>query len=203
MGRGKRGCAFSSYSSLNYRIISAVDAPLYLKGAFKGWKVNGKYIFLLAIYHFIVILTRMKDSVSRAAGVLFTRALLGIIFLMQGFGKVFVFTVPRVFDMFFKDFKTTFLPNWLIWATAYYTSYVELICGFLLIVGLFRNYCMYLLAIDLAVVSFGHGLLEPIWDLSHVMPRTILLLVLFFVPQEWDRWNADRILQSGKLRGDG
>ena len=138
----------------------------------------------------------MNDTTPRAAGTLFVRALLGIIFLMQGFGKVFTFTVPKVYDMFFKDFTKTFLPNWSIWATAYYTSYVELICGFLLIVGLFRKYSMYLLAIDLVVVSFGHGLLEPIWDLSHVMPRTILLAILFFVPQAWDRWNADRILKN-------
>lgn len=135
----------------------------------------------------------MKDSTSRATGVLFVRALLGVIFFMQGFGKVFTFTVPKVYEMFFKDFRTTFLPNWLLWATAYYTSYVELICGFLLVIGLFRRYSLSLLAIDLVVVSFGHGLLEPIWDLRHVMPRAILLAILFFIPQDWDRWNADRL----------
>lgn len=141
-------------------------------------------------------MTTTNDSTSRAAGILFIRALLGIIFLMQGFGKVFTFTVPKVYDMFFKDFRATFLPNWLIWATAYYTSYVEMICGFLLLIGLFRKYCFYLLAIDLVVVSFGHGLLEPIWDLSHVIPRTILLAILMFVPQEWDRWNVDRLRKN-------
>jgi putative oxidoreductase len=127
-------------------------------------------------------------------GVLFARALLGIIFLMQGFGKIFSFTVPVVYDKFFKDFESTFLPKWLIWATAYYTSYIELIGGFLLIIGLFRKYTYYLLALDLLIVSFGHGLLEPIWDLSHVTPRGLLLLILFFLPAEWDRWNADRAL---------
>jgi putative oxidoreductase len=138
----------------------------------------------------------MKDSTSRAAGILFARALIGIIFFMQGFGKIFTFTVPKVYELFFKDFKATFLPNWLIWATAYYTSYVELICGFFLLIGLFRKYCLALLAIDLVVVSFGHGLLEPIWDLSHVIPRAILLLILFFVPREWDKWNADEFLKT-------
>ena len=152
--------------------------------------------FQLTLCIFIVNLTRMKDSTSRAAGTLFVRALLGIIFFMQGLGKIFTFTVPKVYDMFFKGFKTTFLPNWLVWATAYYTSYVEMICGFLLLIGIFRKYCMCLLFIDLIVVSFGHGLLEPIWDLSHVMPRAILLAILFLVPQEWDRWNADRLLKN-------
>jgi uncharacterized membrane protein YphA (DoxX/SURF4 family) len=135
-------------------------------------------------------------SSLRASGLLFTRALLGVIFLMQGFGKIFTFTVPVVYDKFFKDFETTFLPKWLIWATAYYTSYVELIGGLFLILGLFRRWTLYLLAIDLVVVAFGHGLLEPIWDLSHVMPRTLLLLVLFFLPPEWDRYRAPALFPS-------
>src|SRR6266487_2601662 len=138
----------------------------------------------------------MKESSAKAAGILFTRMLPGIIFFMQGFGKIFTYTVPKVYNMFFKDFETTFLPKWLIWATAYYTSYVEMIGGFLLIIGLFKKYAMYLPAVDLLIVSFGHGLMEPIWDLSHVMPRAILLITLFFVPREWDRWHADKLFKK-------
>ena len=141
----------------------------------------------------------MNDKISRAAAVLFARALLGIIFTMQGYGKIFTYTVPKVYSMFFKDFEKTFLPKWIIWGTAYYTSYVELICGLLLIAGLFRKYALYLLAIDLLVVSFGHGLMEPIWDLQHVMPRAILLITILIVPAEWDRWNADRVLVKKDL----
>jgi uncharacterized membrane protein YphA (DoxX/SURF4 family) len=129
----------------------------------------------------------------RAAGMLFIRLLLGIIFFMQGYGKIFVFTVSGVYNKFFREFENTFLPKWLIWFTAYYTSYVEWIGGLLLIIGLFRKYAIYLLALDLLLVSFGHGLMEPIWDLSHVMPRAILIGCLFLLPEEWDRWNADRI----------
>jgi uncharacterized membrane protein YphA (DoxX/SURF4 family) len=138
----------------------------------------------------------MDDKNSRAAGLLFTRMLLGIIFLMQGYGKIFTFTIPKVYSLFFKDFEKTFLPNWLIWGTAYFTSYVELICGFLLIIGLFRKYALWLLGANLLIVSFGHGLMEPIWDLQHVMPRAILLIILLLVPQQWDRWNMDRVLTN-------
>jgi uncharacterized membrane protein YphA (DoxX/SURF4 family) len=130
---------------------------------------------------------------SRAAGLLFLRTLLGIIFFMQGFGKVFTFTVPKVYQMFFKEFENTFLPGWLIKGTAYYTSYVELIGGFLLIIGLYRKQVLCLLSLDLLVVSFGHGLREPIWDLQHVFPRAVLLAPLFLLPGEWDIWNADSV----------
>lgn len=135
----------------------------------------------------------MNDKISRAAALFFTRALLGIIFLMQGYGKIFTYTVPKVYDLFFKDFEKTFLPKWLIWGTAYYTSYIELICGFLLIIGLFRKYALYLLGIDLLIVSFGHGLMEPIWDLQHVIPRAILLIAILLAPGDWDKWNADSL----------
>ena len=138
----------------------------------------------------------MQTATARAAGLFFIRALLGIIFLMQGLGKIFTYGVPNIYAMFFKDFQKTFLPNWLLWATAYYTSYVELICGFTLIIGLFKKYTLYLLAIDLLIVSFGHGLLEPIWDLQHVIPRAILLAALFILPQEWDRWSVDNIIKK-------
>ena len=81
----------------------------------------------------------MKDIHAKATGVLFTRMLLGIIFMMQGFGKVFNFTVPKVYDMFFKDFEKTFLPVPLLWATVYYTSYIEMIGGFYWSPAFFAN----------------------------------------------------------------
>jgi uncharacterized membrane protein YphA (DoxX/SURF4 family) len=138
----------------------------------------------------------MTDETSRAAAILFTRALLGIIFMMQGFGKIFTYTVPIVYQKFFVDFEKTFLPKWLILGTAYYTSYVELICGFLLIIGFFRKFALLLLGIDLLVVSFGHGLLEPIWDLQHVIPRAVLLITLLLIPARWDKWNLDHLLSQ-------
>ncbi|PWT73473.1 MAG: hypothetical protein C5B59_13525 [Bacteroidetes bacterium] len=135
----------------------------------------------------------MQGTFLRRTGILFTRTLLGLIFFMQGFGKVFMYTIPEVYGKFFKDFENTFLPKWVIWFAAYYTSYVELVAGFLLIIGLFRKCAYYLLALDLLIVSFGHGLIEPIWDLSHVMPRALLLIVLLLAPEDWDQWNLDGI----------
>jgi hypothetical protein len=73
-----------------------------------------------------------------------------------------------------------------------------LIGGLLLIAGLFRKITSYLLGIDLLIVSFGHGLIEPIWDLSHVIPRAVLLITLLLVPQEWDKWSLDLILKRKK-----
>lgn len=75
--------------------------------------------------------------------------------------------------------------------TAYFTSYAELIGGLFLILGLFRNYTYYALALVLLMVSFGHGLAQPIWDLQDVFFRSALLIVLFLTPQENDKWAID------------
>jgi uncharacterized membrane protein YphA (DoxX/SURF4 family) len=131
-----------------------------------------------------------NNSNTRAAGILFLRFLLGIIFLMQGYGKVFTIGVNNLYKMFFASYESS-LPKWILLPTAYFTSYIELLGGILLIAGLFKKQALYLLAINLIIVSFGHGLKEPIWDLQHVFPRALLVAALLLLPQEWDRWNMD------------
>jgi uncharacterized membrane protein YphA (DoxX/SURF4 family) len=125
------------------------------------------------------------------------RLVLGFIFFMQGFGKVFTWGVEKVYHMdFFYDTYKDLLPEQVIHATAYYTSYVELVAGFLVVIGFKRDYALYALATVLVMVTFGHGLAEPIWDLSHMMPRTILLVALLLLPAEWDRFSVDYFLAN-------
>jgi len=135
-------------------------------------------------------------NLNRAIGILTLRLLLGFIFLMQGFGKVFKFGVDNVYKNFFKETYTELLPDFLVQVTAYYTSYVELIAGFFLLIGLKRDWALYALASVLVIVSFGHGLAEPIWDTSHVMARAILLIPLLLLPKEWDRFSVDGFLRK-------
>jgi uncharacterized membrane protein YphA (DoxX/SURF4 family) len=137
-----------------------------------------------------------EQTKFRIPGMFFIRALLGIIFFMQGYGKLFVMGISHVYGSFFQVFEDSFLPKWLVVSTAYYTSFAELVGGFLLVAGLFRIFAMYLLALDLLIVSFGHGLVEPIWDLSHVIPRAVLLSALFFLPSAWDRWSVDEWIRN-------
>jgi len=116
---------------------------------------------------------------------------------MQGFGKVFTWGVETVYHKpyFYPTFKDL-LPDFIIHATAYYTSYIELIAGLLVVIGLKRDYALYALASVLVIVTFGHGLADPIWNLSHVMYRAILLVALLLLPKEWDRFSIDHIISK-------
>ena len=138
-----------------------------------------------------------KKYLSRAIGLLTIRLVLGLVFFMQGFGKIFKIGVDNLYQNYFlQPYQDTFLPVFLLKFTAYYTSYVEMLAGALLIVGIFRSYSLFALASVLVIVSFGHGLLEPIWDMHHVMFRLILVVSLLILPQEWDEFSLDRKLFS-------
>lgn len=135
-------------------------------------------------------------KLNKAVAALLLRLLLGFIFLMQGYGKVFSWGVENVYQNFFYNSYKDLLPDFIIYSTAYYTSYIELIGGLLLIIGLKRDYALYALGSVLVIVTFGHGLKEPIWDLSHVMYRAILLITLLILPATWDKLSLDFILNK-------
>lgn len=141
-------------------------------------------------------------NLNKIIGVFTVRMILGLIFFMQGFGKVVTWGMEKVInaDFFHGTFKDL-LPEFVIRGTAYYTSYIELIGGLLLVLGLKVDYALYALASVLILVTFGHGLAAPIWDLSHVMPRTILLVALLFLPKEWDQFSLDHYLRKKSSGG--
>lgn len=135
-------------------------------------------------------------TLNRKIALLTMRLLLGFIFFMQGYGKVFQWGVDNVYENFFIGTYRELLPDFLIRFTAYYTSYIELICGFLLVIGLKVDWALYALASVLIIVTFGHGLAEPIWDLSHVLFRGILLIGLLLLPKAWDTFSLDAALKN-------
>lgn len=127
-----------------------------------------------------------------------TRLILGFLFFFQGFGKVFTWGIDMVYEQFFQSAYEGILPTFLLKFTAYYTSYVELIAGALLILGFQTRYASYALASVLIVVAFGHGLSAPIWDEGHILTRLILLVGLLLIPAEWDKWSVDGLISARK-----
>lgn len=135
---------------------------------------------------------------NKQIAVLTIRLLLGFIFFFQGFGKVFKFGLNAVYQNFFLKSYGELLPDFLLLFTAYYTSIIELIGGLLLIVGFKRDYTLYALASVLVMVTFGHGLKDPIWDVSDVMYRAILLVSLLLLPKDLDKYSVDFLIKKDK-----
>ena len=131
---------------------------------------------------------------NQQVAVLTIRLLLGFIVFFQGFGKVFKFGLDAVYNNFFKASYSELLPDFILLFSAYYTSLIELVGGILLIIGFKRDITLYFLASVLVIVTFGHGLKDPIWDLSHVMYRAILLLSLLLLPKSLDIFSIDGLI---------
>src|SRR5215813_9089276 len=115
----------------------------------------------------------LTDSARRAWSVLFARGVLGLIFFMAGFWKVFTLTpVGHAHKWFVDPYADTFLPAWSLWATGLTIPFVELVAGFLVLIGWRVDEALVGLGVVLLIVTFGHLLKEPLYEFhSHVIPR--------------------------------
>ncbi len=123
------------------------------------------------------------------------RVILGLLFFFQGYDKVFKVKVNGVVDFFRSELGSIKVHNTVLKITTYYTSYVELICGSLLIIGLFTKYSLYFLGVDLILAVGAFSLIKPMWDMQLLFPRLMLLSILLYLPEEWNTISADHILQ--------
>lgn len=127
------------------------------------------------------------------------RVFLGIILFFQGFDKVFILGTKSVIATFETEAcAKKHIPKPLLCFSAYFTSYTELIAGFMLVLGLFRYFALAWIGIDLLMVAIAFSLIKPMWDLKFVFPRLVLMITLLIVPKEWSVISLDYIIQTLK-----
>ncbi|TAL63292.1 MAG: DoxX family protein [Bacteroidetes bacterium] len=127
------------------------------------------------------------------AGALIARVFLGLLFFFQGFDAVFRVKISGVLQTIEDPLSRIGLPRFFIVSGAYFTSYVELIGGFFLIIGFAKYYAMYLLGIDLVIASIAFGIVKPMWDMQYAFPRLALLIFLLMIPSQWDVISVDYV----------
>ena len=143
----------------------------------------------------------------RAVGVLTARVILGLIFGMAGYWKTFELTpIGHAQKLFIVPYADTWIPIWMLWTIGTVIPVVELAAGWMVVVGWRVRECLVALALILMTVTYGHLLLEPLFNFNgHVIPRTLMLLVVAFVPRDADwysldywlgRWHAVRTADS-------
>ena len=122
---------------------------------------------------------------------LLPRLFLGVLFIAQGYDKAFRIKIRGVVDAFQAPAELHHVSRNLLQFSAWFTTTVELIGGLLILVGLFRYFAMYILGVDLLLVSIAFSLVNPIWDLKHIFPRLLLLILLLLMPPAWDVVSLD------------
>ena len=115
---------------------------------------------------------------------------------MAGWFKVFEMgAVQHAQTLFVEGYQDSWIPAWLLWATGFVIPFVELLAGVLLLVGWRVREVLVVLGGLLLLVTYGHLLKEPFYDITtHIFPRVVFLLVLFVLPREADRWTLDAFL---------
>jgi putative oxidoreductase len=143
-----------------------------------------------------MIKARRVDGLSRTWAIFFARVILGFIFFMAGVWKVFQLgPVQHARRLFVEPYAQTFLPRWSLWATGVTVPVVELVAGALLLIGWRTRAALFALGGVLVLVTFGHLVLEPLYEFhTHVIPRTALLLFVLVMPQHEDRVSVDHWL---------
>ena len=141
----------------------------------------------------------MSIERQRAWAVLFARLILGLIFFMAGFWKIFQLGPLEHARKYFLPFTDTFLPLWSLWFVGVTIPFVELVAGGLLIIGLRVREALIALGAVIVIVTFGHLLHEPLFNFSgHVIPRAALLLFLLWCPREEDRYALDSLIRRAR-----
>ncbi len=139
---------------------------------------------------------KLADTTARAWAIFFARSIVGFIFFMAGAWKTFQLgPLTHARQLFVEPYAPTFLPTWSLWATGVVVPVVELIAGGLVILGLRTREATIALGGVLVLVTFGHLLLEPLYEFhTHVIPRAALLIFVLVMPQGEDRFSIDQVL---------
>jgi len=128
--------------------------------------------------------------------ILFARLVLGLIFGMAGWGKVFKMgAVAHAHRYFVGPYGSSWIPTWLLWTVGWSVPFIELVAGWLVVSGLFVGPALIALGCVLAIVTYGHLLEDFLYSFhAHVFPRLALVVFLLVMPRESDILSLDHLL---------
>lgn len=121
------------------------------------------------------------------------RLILGSLFFFQAYDKLVRIGLKETFATAYSGYRDHRVPQWFVRLSIWLSTFIELIGGVLLILGLFKSIALILLGINLIMVVFAFSYLRGMWDMQHVFPRLVLLIALFLIPFQWDVWTLDQL----------
>ncbi len=186
---GPTGMSITFLVQFTYPLTALVLFLLLLPGAFERFSMDH-------LFHWTH--GAVPDATARAAAIFLARVLLGLVWLVGGINKVFIWgPVEHARNLFVVPYAGTFLPAWSLWASGTVIPFLELIFPALVIVGLWTRPSLYLLGGILIFVTFGHLLLMPLSIErleDFILARAVLLLMVLRFPSEADRYSIDSLL---------
>lgn len=129
-----------------------------------------------------------------AFAVLLSRILLGVLFLFQGYDKLFKFKISGVESVYKPELVRRGIPGLLIKPSIFISSWIEFLGGILLLPGLFMQPVLAILGLNLIGAAIAFSIARPMWDMQYFFPRFALLIFLLIAPTSWNIYSLDYYL---------
>lgn len=148
------------------------------------------------------MIKRLLFVSDKGIAIFFARWLLGLLFVIRGWYKVFEMT-PQVHTdrVFIERFAETWIPEPVLWSLGMSIPFIELIGGLLLCLGFLVRPVLILFVGLLIATTYGHALLEPFFDIDgHTFTYAVLIIFLLLAGRDEDSWSLEGWLarrQSG------
>jgi len=128
------------------------------------------------------------------------RWILGILFTMAGYWKVFVLTPSEHTSRYFVDgFVDSWIPEWLLTALGMSIPVLELAAGLLICIGWRLREALIFVGSLLIITTYGHALQQPLFDIAgHTFTRLALIVFLLLAPPGSDKYTLGAWLASRK-----
>lgn len=134
-----------------------------------------------------------QDTGNKMIASFLARWIVGLLFLMAGYWKVFELGAQAHAQNFFVDgFNEHWIPVWLLSALGLSIPYLELIIGVFACLGLRIKESVVAMGLLLIITTYGHALQTPLFDIDgHTFTRLALILFVLVVGWQNDKTTVD------------
>jgi thiosulfate dehydrogenase [quinone] large subunit len=121
------------------------------------------------------------------------RWIVGLLFLMAGYWKVFVLTASQHAENFFvQGFVDHWIPEWLLRALGLGIPYLELVIGLFVCIGFRVRESLVAMGLLLIITTYGHALQTALFDIDgHTFTRLVLIFIVLLLGWERDKLTVD------------
>ncbi len=146
-------------------------------------------------YFWLKKIQTVNPDLNLHLAVFVLRSITGILFFFQGYDKLFNIKIDGVVNAFGDSFDQKKISRMVLRPAIMVSSWIELLCGFLLAFGLESNIALYLLAFNMIFVALSFSFIKPMWDMQHFFPRLVFIVALLLLPPEWNKISIDQLLK--------
>lgn len=140
---------------------------------------------------------RLSHPQSIGFAYMIARWILGLSFFNAAVWKIFVLTPTGHVEKFFlAPFHDTWIPQLFLWTLGLSIPFIELLVGIAFCAGFRAREAALLTGLLLIITTYGHSLIDPLYNISQglTFARVVLVLFLLIAPDQQDCLSFDYFL---------